>query len=449
MFGNYLLMGYVFLAFSRVLDVFLPGFRLPLVFYVSMFLATLLAGSLFLFLKTGIGKWLFAFTLWLMITLPFSAYRRGSAGFAMDTIHSLIFAAIIIGLTTEMRYVFNLMRIVAYSILAGAVLSFAYGQLSYGRLVLPQGMFGDPNQYAMTLLFSLPFWLWIAKGLSFPLNLAAYICTVPIFVAFLRTGSRGAAIGFVAFCCVLFWQTPLARKLPLLIGMGIVTLGCLALLPAYVQQRYFTFFSADTTPATSDRERLMMEGADIGSSQVRLTLLISSIEMTLMHPLVGVGAGQFSYQLWEQRKKQGLPVIFNETHNTYTQVSSELGVPGLIIFLGIIVSSMRTLWSVTRLKTSTLYRIPPPVLETADTLLLALVVLCVCACFLSLAWGPLFFVMPAIIAAFHRTVQNALPTWLIKLAPAPPIPVALTRVSARPAPLLTGRGLGRRVFNPR
>ena len=62
-FGNYLLMGYVFLAFSRVIDNFLPGYRLALVFYVGMFLATLLAGSLFSFLKTGIGKWLFAFTL--------------------------------------------------------------------------------------------------------------------------------------------------------------------------------------------------------------------------------------------------------------------------------------------------------------------------------------------------------------------------------------------------
>jgi O-antigen ligase len=247
----------------------------------------------------------------------------------------------------------------------------------------------------------------------------------------------------------LFWQTPLVRKVPFLIGIGILILGSLAYLPAYIQQRYFTFFSADTAQATSDRGREMMVGADIGSSQGRLTLMISSIEMTLMHPLVGVGAGQFPYQLWEQRKRQGLPTLFNETHNTYTQVSSELGVPGLIIFLGILVSSIRALRSVTRLKFSKLYRIPPHVLETADSLVLALVVLCVCACFLSLAWGELFFMVPAIIAVFHRAVQNALPTWLVTPAPAPLISAALPGVSARQAPTLAGRGLRRRIFNPR
>ena len=58
--GYLLLMGYVFLSFSRVLDVLLPGFRLPVVIYVSMFLATLLSGCLFRFLKTSVGRWLFA-----------------------------------------------------------------------------------------------------------------------------------------------------------------------------------------------------------------------------------------------------------------------------------------------------------------------------------------------------------------------------------------------------
>jgi O-antigen ligase len=272
---------------------------------------------------------------------------------------------------------------------------------------------------------------------------------VPIFIAFLRTGSRGAAIGFVAFCCMLFWQAPLIRKVPLLIGIGILLVGSLALLPTYVQQRYFTFLSADTAQATSDRDLELIESADIGSSQARLILLTSSIEMTLQHPLFGVGPGQFSYQLWEGRKKQGLQTLFNETHNTYTQVSSELGLPGLVIFIGILVSSIRALRSVTRLRSSQHYRLPPRVLETADSLLLALVVLSVCACFLSLAWGLLFFVVPAIVAAFHRTVQSALPSWRIAPVQTLPIPAALPRVFAPKAPTLAGRGSRRRVFNPR
>jgi O-antigen ligase len=450
--GYYLLVGYVFLAFSRVLDILLPGLRLPIVLYVTMSVMTFLSGCLFRFLTTSIGRWLFAFSLWLVVTVPFSSWRGGSAPFVVDTFRSFIFAAIIIGVTTDMSQVFRLIRMIAYSILIGALLSFVYGHLSYGRLVLAQGTFGDPNQYAMTLLFSLPFWLWIAKGLSFPLNLAPYLCMAPIFVAFLRAGSRGAAIGFMAFCAVLFWQAPLMRKIPLLIVMVTVLIGSLALLPAYLKQRYFTFFSADTAQATSDREREMMEGADVGSSQARMILLINSIKMTAQHPLFGVGAGQFSYQLWNQRRLLGLPTLFNETHNTYTQISSELGVPGLVIFLGILISSIRALQSVTRLRTSQLYRPPPKVLDkvldTADSLLLALVVLCVCACFLSLAWGPLFFVVPAIIAVFHRAVQNALPSWRVASIRTPPPAAAVRRASARQTPTLGARGFGR-VFDPR
>jgi O-antigen ligase len=447
--GNYLQMGYLFLSFSRVLDILQPGIRLPLMFYVGMFLASVMSGCLFRFLTTSIGRWLFALTLWLIVTVPFSSWKGGSVPFVVTTAQSFVLAAIIIGLTTDLPHVYRLIRVIAYSILAGALLSFASGKLSGGRLVLAQGTFGDPNQYAMTLLFSLPFWLWIAKGLSFPVNLGAYVCMAPIFIAFLRAGSRGAGIAFVAFCAVLFWQAPLIRKIPLLIGMAIVLTGSFELLPAYLKQRYFTFLSADTANATTDREREMMEGGDVGSSQARMTLLISSLVMTAQHPLFGVGAGQFSYQLWAQRKQSGLPTLFNETHNTYTQVSSELGVPGLLIFLGILISSIRALWFVTGLRSSTIYRPPPRVLETADSLLLALLVLCVCACFLSLLWGPLFFIMPAVIAVFHCAVQNALPSWRVAPVPVSPLPPTPRRPFAGRIPVLPARGFQLRLRNPR
>jgi hypothetical protein len=41
--GYYLLLGYMFLAFSRVLDVLLPGARIPVFFCVGMFVETLLS----------------------------------------------------------------------------------------------------------------------------------------------------------------------------------------------------------------------------------------------------------------------------------------------------------------------------------------------------------------------------------------------------------------------
>jgi O-antigen ligase len=447
--GYFLLIAYVFLAFSRVLDILVPGFRLPLAIYVSMSVATLLSGCFFRFLKTSIGRWLFVLSLWLLVTIPFSTWRSGSLPYVVDTYRSFVFAAVIIGLGIEMPQVYRLIRIIAYSILVGAALSFSFGELSYGRLIMHQGTFGDPNQFAMTLLLGLPFWLWIAEGVSFPAKLAPYICMMPIFIAFLRTGSRGGGIAFVAFCAILFWQAPLARKAPMLLLMVVVPLVSLAFLPRYIRERYFTFFSADTAQVSTEREREMLEGADVGSSQGRLILLIESIELTLAHPLFGVGAGQFADQAWQDRRRRGLPTIYNVTHNTFTQISSELGIPGLIMFLGLLISCFRSIWFVKRLKSSPLYRPPPRVLETADSLLLALVVLTVCACFLSLAYGPLFFVVPAVIAAFHLAVKNALPGWRVAPAPLSAAPVKLRRPSDRKIAGLSAPGLGRSLSHPK
>jgi O-antigen ligase len=176
--------------------------------------------------------------------------------------------------------------------------------------------------------------------------------------------------------------------------------------------------------------------------------------MTLQHPLFGVGAGQFSIQAWEARRKQGLSNLYNETHNTYTQVSSELGIPAFILFLGVLVSSFSAMRSVTKLRSSKLYRVPKEVLDTADSLLLSMVVLCVCGFFLSLAWGPLFFVMPAIIAGFQRSVQSALPGWavapVVQAIPAqaaPPVKAAPLGLPTHPAATVSGRSLRRRLLN--
>src|SRR5215469_11067811 len=133
-FGYFLLMAYVFLAFSRVLDVLVPGLRLPIFLYIAMFLATLLSGCLLRFLKTSIGRWMFALSLWLIVTIPFSTWPGGSAPFIIDTYRSFIFAAVILGLTMEMPQVYKLIRMLAYSILVGAALSFAFGELSLDRI---------------------------------------------------------------------------------------------------------------------------------------------------------------------------------------------------------------------------------------------------------------------------------------------------------------------------
>jgi O-antigen ligase len=60
-----------------------------------------------------------------------------------------------------------------------------------------------------------------------------------------------------------------------------------------------------------------------GSAQQRQLLFWRSIEMTKQHPLFGVGPGNF----------EQVSGVWLETHNTYTQLSSEGGLPALILYL--------------------------------------------------------------------------------------------------------------------
>jgi O-antigen ligase len=66
-------------------------------------------------------------------------------------------------------------------------------------------------------------------------------------------------------------------------------------------------------------------------------LLQASVEDTLTHPLFGVGPGQFGN--FEGREKSHAQGGFVNPHNSYTQISSETGLPGAFFYLAGIISS--------------------------------------------------------------------------------------------------------------
>lgn len=107
------------------------------------------------------------------------------------------------------------------------------------------------------------------------------------------------------------------------------------MLPGYLRARYMTFFASDGDYSGAMRQRL---GADIQSSEGRRELLFQSIRMTFEHPLLGIGPGVFYIVGYEQRKAQtGSGGQAYQTHNTYTQISSETGFPGFFLFLGTVI----------------------------------------------------------------------------------------------------------------
>lgn len=89
-------------------------------------------------------------------------------------------------------------------------------------------------------------------------------------------------------------------------------------------------------------------------------------------------------------KEKGGPIDWQASHNSYTQVSSELGIPGILILLAIYASAVRQVWRVNREAKRSGHNDRR---QYAFAILIAIVVLSIHFCFDSMAY---LFYMPLI-----------------------------------------------------
>jgi O-antigen ligase len=69
-----------------------------------------------------------------------------------------------------------------------------------------------------------------------------------------------------------------------------------------------------------------------------------SLHYTFTHPLLGVGPDQFAVAVSGDASKQGVRAAWLGTHNSYTQVSSECGIPAFICYCAVLVLTFGTNW---------------------------------------------------------------------------------------------------------
>ena len=85
-----------------------------------------------------------------------------------------------------------------------------------------------------------------------------------------------------------------------------------------------------------------MRGSATSSTASRKQLLRHSLIFTKQHPLLGVGPGMFEVADNDYAKSIGLAKgSWLGTHNGYTQVSSELGIPALLFFAAAVAMALK------------------------------------------------------------------------------------------------------------
>jgi O-antigen ligase len=347
--GFYIVLAYVFARFCLVSEIatYNLGFNPHIIYVVGPLaaFATAFTGGFRRFLLASPAYFLIGFMIWLVGTIPFSTWKGGSFWLIENsfmTDFSMFF--MIVGLTLTWRQCVLLMNVIAISGAVDFIATRVYGGDLAGRLIMSFGTLSNPNDLATHLLLAVPFCiLLILNSRSMIVRPFAACSAILMLYAIVQTGSRAGLLSVAAVVIYIFFKASPTQKLGLVVTGMVATVLAIAILPSTVLLRYATIFSNDVQVEAGSETDLEYA---VTSEEARKQVLMDSVVTTLTHPLFGVGPGNYASADAEKKKETGERAAWAVTHNSYTQVSSESGIPGLILFLGIMLSTFRMVSSV-------------------------------------------------------------------------------------------------------
>lgn len=187
------------------------------------------------------------------------------------------------------------------------------------------GMFGNPNDMALHLVTMVPIAIAFFFMRRNPIAKSIYlICALLLVAGIVVSYSRGGFLGLLGAGGVLAWKLGRRNRLAVALCVVFAAVTLFLLAPGDYGSRLGTI-----TSVSSDLT---------GSSSQRYALLMRSIFVSLRHPLLGIGIGNFHF------------VALGESvsHNAYTQVSAEMGLGALALYVWFIIAPVRRLRTIER-----------------------------------------------------------------------------------------------------
>jgi O-antigen ligase len=273
-------------------------------------------------------RWVAVITVLAILSVPGSFWPRESVNFFQDRwLQGLIlFVGVVVGFVDSETTNRVLVSLVAASILAAAQLLLGAGLSTGGRLYIGGGGSStyDPNESAALFVMALPYVVLVASSAS-KLRWFA-LAGVPVLLAgLLKTGSRGGVVALGALFGAAFITGDRRRRLQCVVVALIA--GCVFAVMPHDQlvQRFGD---------------LMGNGTDYNydARDGRLQVWKRGIGLMASHPVLGVGVGVYEIA-------NGVTAdSWKNAHNAYMQVAVELGVLGLVAFIGAILSAVKDGW---------------------------------------------------------------------------------------------------------
>jgi O-antigen ligase len=182
----------------------------------------------------------------------------------------------------------------------------------------------NPNDLALMLNLLLP--LALALLLSRPHGLLRAVLIVSVAaqaIGIVVTFSRAGFLTLVAAGLAWLWKLRGRRERTAIVVALAIGLACLPLLPIGYTERLATVLDNDADAT--------------GSAQARKAHSRAAMAFVSSHPIVGAGIGQDMNVLAQER---GVP--WTSVHNVYLEYAVDLGLPGLALFVLLLVASFKS-----------------------------------------------------------------------------------------------------------
>lgn len=261
---------------------------------------------------------------WCVLCVPFASWRGGAFWTVFGDYGKCIIMTIMIGIAvTSVSRLRRLLFIQASATAVMAIVGCVFYR-SMIRLQLGNGLYGNANDFAIMIALNWPICLGFLLATRNPIKKALWgLGLIAMLWAVTLTYSRSGLLATMVAVSVSFWEFGVRGKRKHIVVAA--TVLAVLLLPVLVPSHYGTRLAGIFDPR--------IDPMDKGSAEVRRMILILSLKMTATHPIFGVGPGQF----------ENITQTWFVTHNTYTQLSSEVGIPGFILFILILRQVFRNL----------------------------------------------------------------------------------------------------------
>lgn len=344
-FGFTVLLVYIFFRFS-FLHEFISGklgFDIHLILALSIicYLCTLLSGRPFAAFQNKITWMWMGFAACMCLATATSFWRGGSFFILLAYLRTALPIVVMIpALAQSKKDLSKVISAIGFACVVTIVLGLVNNDFRTGRMSIDQANseIQDSNDFAAHLILMLPAlaYLTLSPGRSMVWKGLGIALIAAALFEILSTGSRG---GLLSLCITTLYVAFIAGgkiRFGILIGLPALALAAIPFIPKESAARLGTLVNSDTAKATAE------EATE--SSQARLALLQESVRISLEHPISGIGPGEFMDAQAESAEAGGKRGLWHVTHNAYTQVSSECGIPALLFYGAALVLTFRTLW---------------------------------------------------------------------------------------------------------